>query len=466
MWKRVSNCILTMLLTFIIMFVMAGCGDIALFFGGKIPEGVTIAGVSVGGLKIEEAEKKIDEIREALRQQAQFTFKFNGEETALPKEYIAVTVNPGKIFEEIVRKNQKNINYDIDYSLDISTAEKFIQKLASSYNTQPIDATVSVKANIPEKFVYSEPTTGIDVDYEAAYKALLEKAANKDFSGIDLTYKDVPPLITIQTLKDNTRLVSSFKTEFKRPILGYANRVFNIAKAASLINGTEVKPGEIFDANKIIGPRTYELGWRSAGAIVHGAMVHEAGGGVCQVSTTIYNAVLLADLEVVERRNHSIPSLYVPLGRDATIYTGATDFRFKNNKDTPVYVFANADTKNKTLTIQIYGKPLPEGYEIKLSSKQTGTFGSKDRTEYVLDSSVPIGSQVVEREARIGKRAVTYVDHYQDGQLIKREEILSIYDACSARIHINPADTVWMPEDTIYSGPGDDPMPEDAADPY
>ncbi len=466
MWKKAVNRIITAFMSVIFILIMTGCGDISLFFGGKIPEGVTIAGVDIGEMKIEQAEKKLDDIREALRDSAKFTFKFNGKETILPKEYIKVTVNPGTVFEDIVRQHKVNRNYDIDYAIDVSAARDFVSQLASSYNTSPIDATVRVQSGLPERFEYSKPTTGIHVNDDAAFSALLERAACKDFSAIDLTYTDVPPAVTIEMLKANTMLISSFKTEYKKPILGYANRVFNIAKAASLINGTEVKPGELFDANKTIGPRTYELGWKSAGAIVHGAMVHEAGGGVCQVSTTIYNAVLLAGLEVVERRNHSIPSLYVPLGRDATIYTGATNFRFRNNKDTPVYIFAKADSKNKTLTIEIFGRPHPEGYEIKLSSKQTGTFKTTKSTEYVLDSSVPIGSQVVEREARTGKKAVTYVDHYQDGKLIQRDEIVSIYDACSARIHINPVDTVWMPEDTIYADPIKYPTPEDDIDSY
>lgn len=445
MWNKTSKYVAGMLILFLVTFFFNGCGDISLFFGGKIPDGVTVAGVNVGGLKAEEAKSKLDQIREAVRNQTIFTFVFNGEETVLPKDYIVVSINPGDIFENAIRIGKKDTNYDIDYTLDVSGAKEFVSNLAAKYNTLPRNATVTVKPDVPQKFVYTDSASGITIKGEKVFNTLLERAGKKDFSKIDLAFDNIPPEVSLEDVKKNTMLVSSFRTEYKRPILGYANRVFNISKAAKLINGTEVKPGQIFDTNKIIGPRTYELGWKSAGAIVDGTMTHEAGGGVCQVSTTIYNAALLADLEIVERRNHSIPSLYVPLGRDATIYTGAINFKFKNNKDTSVYVFANADSKQKTLTIEIYGKPLPQGYEIKLSSEQTGTFPIKNRTEYVLDSSVPIGTQVVERDARIGKKAVTHIDHYQDGQLIKREEIVSIYSPCNAIIHINPVDAGWMP---------------------
>lgn len=146
------------------------------------------------------------------------------------------------------------------------------------------------------------------------------------------------------------RAVGAFRTTLLRPLL---DEEHNILQAARYLQGQVIRPGEVFSTLQAIGPFTAERGYRDGPSYVGHRVVPSIGGGVCKISTTLYNAVILAGLPVVERHPHGMPVPYVPPGRDATIAWGALDFRFRNDQPAPLVLWA--EHRDKTLTIAIYG---------------------------------------------------------------------------------------------------------------
>ena len=173
--------------------------------------------------------------------------------------------------------------------------------------------------------------------------------------------------------------------------------------------------------NKTILDRTKENGYYLAPAIRNGTYEKEYGGGVCQVSSTLFNAVMMADLPVTERHHHSWPMTYVPIGRDATIATGYKDFKFVNDTEGELVIFARLDAKAKTITVKLYGIHSTAFDHIVITSKRTGSLPAKG-TKVLLDESLSSGSRVEERKERRGKTSVTYKEYYDAaGKLIRRE---------------------------------------------
>ena len=209
-------------------------------------------------------------------------------------------------------------------------------------------------------------------------------------------------------------ILSSYSTSYAT---SNSNRSTNIALAASKINGIVLMPGETFSYNASVGRRTIQAGFKEAGAYVNGKVTNEVGGGICQVSSTLYNAVLRANLEVVERTNHMFAVGYVPIGTDATVSWGAPDFKFKNNRTYAIKIVAT--TAGKQLYIKIYGLQEEGDCEVQILSYRTGTVGY--RTTYTTDSSLEPGATKVIQSGSNGATSVTYKILKQNGQEISRE---------------------------------------------
>ena len=197
-------------------------------------------------------------------------------------------------------------------------------------------------------------------------------------------------------------LISSFTTTTTKD----KDRNNNIEISAAALNGRMVKPGDTMSFNDCTGQRTGEKGYREAGAIAGGVLVDDTGGGVCQTSSTLFNAVVRADLEIVKRSAHSWPSSYVNKGEDATVNWPSLDFVFRNNGDYPVFVIAWYE--NQTVTVQIYGKLLPNGQTVDLESEVIKTIKPDDAVLYTLDASLPVGTRKAGRKKRTGYVVDTY----------------------------------------------------------
>ncbi|MBR0356322.1 MAG: VanW family protein, partial [Clostridia bacterium] len=218
---------------------------------------------------------------------------------------------------------------------DMNSVDRFIEYLATFLDTPAVNSTITMVDN---QIVYTDEAPGRGIDREALVTTLLD---TDPLSGktIPLPIHDLEPSITREMLQSKFVLRGSYTTSFSDST---KNRKYNIRFGAEKINGTILKPGDVFSANETLGTRTRKNGWKNAGAYESGEVVQQAGGGVCQLSSTLYNAALYADMEIVERRNHSMPVHYVDRGRDATINSigNIIDFKFRNNTSSDVIIMA------------------------------------------------------------------------------------------------------------------------------
>ena len=305
-------------------------------------------------------------------------------------------------------------------SVDPKLFAIFYQKLNELYGSPAQDAKIQYSDDPTEPITFVSEAAGQRIDEEALQEAL---ATANMVSQITVDLQPVEASVTSEELKARYTLLSEFSTSFKGSTLGRKNRVNNMALAASRINGIVLEPGEEFSMNKTILDRTKENGYYLAPAIRNGTYEKEYGGGVCQVSSTLFNAVMMADLTVTERHHHSWPMHYVPIGRDATIATGYKDFKFVNSTEGELVIFAHLDKKAKKVTVRLYGIHSPDFDHIEIVSKRTGSLPAKG-TKVRLDESLSAGSRVEERKERRGKTSVTYKDYYDAaGKLIRREKV-------------------------------------------
>ncbi|MCI8620704.1 MAG: hypothetical protein HFJ50_02550 [Clostridia bacterium] len=223
------------------------------------------------------------------------------------------------------------------------------------------------------------------------------------------------PQVTIDMLGEDAfpNMLSNFSTRYDA---SDKNRARNIELASEAINGKVFMPGEVFSFNTVVGPTTKAKGYMPAGAYSGGKLVQDYGGGVCQVSSTLYNTVLLANLEIVERYNHSSVVGYVAPGRDATISYGTRDFKFANPRKYAIKI--NARATNGILEMEIKGIAQDDDVEIELSSEKTETILCD--TKYVYDSSLAEGQEVVETWGANGAKSIAYKTVKKNGRVISK----------------------------------------------
>ena len=283
------------------------------------------------------------------------------------------------------------------------------------------------------KFVYTEGSNGMQLDAVAVQNqignALQSGTYQLSFSP-SVTVSE--PAVTVESLKKATTKLSSFHTLYyftgtsstaKDIMETRQGRDINISKGVSIMNVITLKPGENFSFNKKTGDRTEKKGWAMAPAIYGKDHRPEPGGGICQVSTTMYNALLLAGVEITYHRPHTIPSDYVDLGWDATVDSGHIDFKFKNNKKNTIYLFVyitkNKDSnRKKEIHVDVYGMEEP-GITYKTRSELV----SEDKAanpEIKYDKKQYEGYQEKTRNAHDGYVVTTYVDKYTNMALSPR----------------------------------------------
>lgn len=324
---------------------------------------------------------------------------------------------PNGVYETSLWEMGMRIDPNGNRYYDPMLLSSFCEGICQSSAVPPVNASVLYSGG---DFSYTESASGMTVDAQRMAQLLQGMSYTADAYSIAMPAATVEAEVTAEQLQQQRQLIAQYTTSFNKSPLNNKNRVFNITKAAEMINGKTVKPGESFSMNRTIGDRNKKNGWKTATAIYSGKYTKEYGGGVCQVSSTLFNAVLMANLEVTERYHHSWPMTYVPIGRDATISTGSKDFIFRNNTQSDIVVAAQVNAAAKKLTVSLYGTPPSEYAYIEIESKRTGSLASKGE-ERILNESLPHNTRVVERKARTGRTSVTYQCFYDaDGNLLER----------------------------------------------
>lgn len=399
---------------------------------------VTVDGVSLTGLSKNQA-------KDALLK----AFPWSMTVTYHSEEYPVEDLLAGKIddlLDEIYEGEPKE-----SYSLDLTGMDEKIAEAASAcaskWNKKAKNGSIDSFDAANNKFVFSGEENGLEIDQEKLAADLKAAIKEKRFDAkIEAAANEVAPDISAAAAKEKYKTISSFTTD----TTANKNRNTNVRLAAEAINGSVIKPGQEFSFNKTVGQRTEAKGYKGAAAYNNGEVVQEIGGGVCQVSTTLYNAVVRAGLQISYRRSHTFEPSYVTPGMDATVSWDQPDFKFINNSSTAIGIKAHyADQK---MTVAIYGIPLlEEGVKWDLSSKKTEDLGVPAPT-YEEDQTLQPGEEVVKSKGSSGSRWETYKVVYKDGKEVSRElDHKTTYKGHAPVIRRNTTGVVLNPEETTTS---------------
>jgi len=278
-----------------------------------------------------------------------------------------------------------------------------VDEFYDTINKEPVNATFEVKDN---KLITIPHVMGRQIDKQELAAALSELENTENTEKL-LPVKFTLPEITLEKLegmlfKDT---LGTMSTSFDTSTENNRNRAENIKLASSKIFGKILAPGEVFSFNDVVGKRTVESGYKAAHAYIGGKVIDDVGGGICQVSTTLYNAVLFSELEVIERTNHMFTVGYVPLGRDATVSYGGPDFKFRNSTKWPIKIQGAVLDGNK-IYFEIKGTKQDPSREVEFVSKTINTFDYE--TVYIDDPNMFEGQSYVKQAGQPGYVVETY----------------------------------------------------------
>ncbi len=317
---------------------------------------------------------------------------------------------------QAIALRSNGVNFTTTASYDHDAVRQIVSEIAAYVTREPVDAQIQSFDYKTRTFTFTASQPGVTLDQDLLYQRLTA-ALDRWEKGVTVTVDPVvtEPNVTTEAMTKNFTLISAYTTETTRD----SNRNTNIDLACQAINGTALMPGETFSFNQATGQRTTAKGYKSAGAIAAGQSIEEVGGGICQVSSTLFNAVARADLEIVSRSPHAWPSTYVNIGEDATVNWPNLDFQFRNNTQSPIFVITYYN--DRKMSAEIWGMSLGENVTIDLESVITKTMEPPMDVKYVLNPELAYGASKTVVKPRTGYVVETYQVWYQNGQETKRE---------------------------------------------
>lgn len=261
-----------------------------------------------------------------------------------------------------------------------------------------------------EPFTIYPESNGIDFDVENA-KILLQEEKEE----YEIPLKITKPTKTVNEIGTEAfpDLLGTCSTKY---VASNRNRTTNLQLAAKKVNGTVLMPGEVFSYNKVVGERTIQAGYKEAAVYSNGQVVDGLGGGICQISSTLYDAVIAANLGIKERRNHQFVTSYLPAGKDATVVYGSQDFKFVNTRKYPIRI--EATVSGGIAKVSIWGLKEDVEYEVTIETKKIATIAQT--TEYIQDPTLPVGKQVVQQAGHNGSKVEAYKVVKLNGQVVSR----------------------------------------------
>ncbi|MDY0236491.1 MAG: VanW family protein [Gudongella sp.] len=400
----------------------------------KFYDGVRVEGIDLGGYTLNMGMEKILESKKIENENKEIEFYTNDDDNnkfhfALElagysynyQETIESAFNYGKIgnlikrYFEVEKLKTQPANFVLTPIFQKDKAKKVLQDLAIEINTEPEDAV----------FEFNDGIIKIE-DHKVGKELLIDETIENmestfpEVNKVELSIKYDIPEKTSELYKRINGVIGEFSTNFKTSPEG---RSYNIGLSTNSFEGFVLMPGDIASYNEITGPKQAKFGYKEAPVILNGELTPGMGGGVCQTSTTLYNALLLADLEIIERHPHSIAASYVRKGTDGAVAAPYLDLKFRNNFDYPIYI----DTKieNKNVYFYIYGDLESRDYSIRIDTKWLDTIPYK--TIENLDNSLAPGTRELVQDGRTGYKVNTYKTKLKDGKVISSEKITYDY---------------------------------------
>ena len=420
-----------------IMILLSGSVSYGLIFkmqpaeATKVPAGVFVQGVDLSNLEKEQARQRIKEIEQDLLNK-KVSFTYEGQSWSKPLKELGLVIDVEDMLNQAMEDNdslvwrvktylqpvEKNINLSV--TMDKSQITSMLTALAQTIERPAVDAKFFVDDH--GQVVMLPDQTGLKVNIEQIETDLLQMDLSQPELQIPLSINETKATKTLADIKNmgiNGKL-GEFTTSFDGK---NGNRTTNIRIAASKINGTILSPEQEFSFNKTVGERSQRAGYRPAAVVVANKFEEGLGGGICQVSTTLYNSILLANLSPVERHNHSLAIGYVPLGRDAAVAWNQLDLKFKNNL--PCHIYLRTVVAKNHITVQVYGDTALKK-DITIRSWASETI-EPDHVVKEIDPKLQPGEEVVIAPAHMGFRAHAERIVQENGVVVTREPLSDSY---------------------------------------
>ena len=373
----------------------------------ELEKEVSVDGISITGMSREEARQTlIDHYPWAMKAQYQDdTYEITN----------LMTVKIDGLLDEIYSSEPKNI-YTLDASGLDTAVDQEIESMKARWNKAAKNGSISSYDASSDSFTFAGEQTGIAINEEQLKSDIQSALSAKQFDKvITVSASEVQPEYSTAAAKQKYKTIGTYTTN----TTSNSKRNTNIRLAAAALNGTIVGPGQEVSFNDTVGQRTEAKGYQGAAAYNNGEVVQEIGGGVCQVSTTLYNAALKAGMKISMRRSHTFEPSYVTPGMDATVSWGGPDFRFINTSSSAIGI--KASYSNQTVTVSIYGVPvLEDGVTYSLEATKTETFDLPE-PHYEEDQTLQPGQEVVKSKGTQGSRWQVKLVVKKDGQVISSE---------------------------------------------
>ncbi|WBW97566.1 VanW family protein [Oceanirhabdus sp. W0125-5] len=396
-------------------------------YNALIYPGVNINGIDVSSLDKNSAIQKIQSHFEHEVIERKVTYLVEDKEYSLRlsdlnpefnyEETIDLALSYGKdlsLFNKYnLIKTPEPKTYDLIVKYDTKPLTTITKKILEETSCDPINATIKRE---DEKFIITEDSQGKSIDYEELINTSLaqfRKSSVKDVV-IDVKINYISPSITAAELRQINGLISTFTTRLSG---SSPERVTNVTLATNKVSNTLLMPQDEFSFNKTIGSVNEANGYRESKVIINNKLVPGIGGGICQVSSTLYNAILRSNILPTERHHHTLPSTYVPLGLDATVSSNYLDYKFINTLTYPILITGYV-TNNKSVTFNVYSCSKLTETQYSILTDVTDVIPNK--TRYVKDPTRPMGSQEIDVKGTKGYKVDVFLVSKKGGQVIDK----------------------------------------------
>ena len=419
-----------------------------------LPKGTTLAGWEVGGIDRDQVRSQLKENIQTL-QSTTLTLTVEGNPgitLTLKEAGIVYEAEPflqgiqnlgrGSLLKRVKARRNFPPNWSLHAHVDTQELKNILSKEWEK-KTFGVPINAARRITDDDRVVYTPETSTRQVDWQVMEQSL-QSVIPKDFHQIESLHgKSITVKVPLTILQPPVTVNSLQKEGIERKITEFSTslgasgpgRSYNVEAAAKAVDGTILPPGGIFDYGKAIEKAKKEYGFKEAPVIVNSQLQPGTGGGICQVSSTLYNAALRTGLEIVERHNHSLPVSYLPKGQDATFAEGFINFRFRNN--TGKYLVIKSSVQNRRLTVKLFGT-FPKNISYTLESKVVETLSPAN--SFVNDFSLPPGSSRVLVNGKTGYVVDTYITRLVDGQPVEKKKLSrDVYRAQKRIIAVNKA---------------------------
>lgn len=415
--KNLKNSFITATVIFIGIILLVGCspshssGISERNADALIPKGTKVDELDLSGLSFHDGQNKLNDWAKDKLEETRLLV-YNNTVVPISLRELGLELDTGKTWEGL--KSQLGNSVSSVLRVDAIKSSQGLNTKLAGLESSAQDASYKIEK---DKFIVEPAIPGHVVAIDSLVEGLEGSSFAKIPTKIALVIKEVPAMVTTEAVQKLAfdSVIAEFSTKFST---NDSNRVENLTTAAKALDKKEIRPGESFSFNDTIGPRTEQTGYKEAKVIIDNEYVLGTGGGICQVSSTLYNTVLLANLPIVERTPHAVTVAYVPLGQDATVNFPNIDLKFTNN--TPSLVYIRTEVKNGTITVKLWGKKSDKTVRLVKEVEKETDF----QTERRYDPNLPPGKIVQEQLGSKGYVVNTWrVVQDAQGQVV--EQLLS-----------------------------------------